>query len=315
LQKIALGLAALITTLTLSGCASEETDLACEPYKTGSQIELIEVVGGFGEVPLLSFPTPITAETIQSKVLHKGSGNTFTGRNLVEFEFAGYNAGTGDLLQQSSFSGIDPASGFFGPGLVPNFCSALAGVKEGSRVVTLIPALEAHRGEGIPGLGIEPQDAFLFVFDITKVYLEKATGKSQTPASGTPAVVRTPDGIPGVTIPKKDPPTELIISQLIKGEGEIVSEGQKVTLHYSGFLWNDESEFDSSWDTGQPAQFDLVQGGLIPGFISAVVGQPVGSQVIAVIPPELGYGSADMGKIPPGSTLVFVIDILGTKDQ
>jgi peptidylprolyl isomerase len=83
-------------------------------------------------------------------------------------------------------------------------------------------------------------------------------------------------------------------------------------MHYSGFLWDTSEQFDSSWDGGQPTQFVLQDGALIEGFISAVVGQTVGSQVIAVIPPDLGYGDQGAGTIPPGATLVFVIDILGT---
>jgi peptidylprolyl isomerase len=127
-------------------------------------------------------------------------------------------------------------------------------------------------------------------------------------------VVTTPDGIPGITIPKTAPPSDLKIAQLVLGSGEIVELGQLVTLHYSGFLWDNSEKFDSSWDAGRPAQFPLQEGGLIEGFLDAVVGQPVGSQVIAIIPPAQGYGESGSGSIPPGATLVFVIDILGTSN-
>ena len=90
--------------------------------------------------------------------------------------------------------------------------------------------------------------------------------------------------------------------------------GQLVTMHYSGFLWADSEKFDSSWDSGQATQFRLQEGGLIEGFLEAVVGQPVGSQIIAIILPAQGYGEAGAGSIPPGATLVFVIDILGTSN-
>lgn len=49
---------------------------------------------------------------------------------------------------------------------------------------------------------------------------------------------------------------------------------------------------------------------MIDGWVQGLVGQPAGSQVLLIIPPELAYGDADQGTIPPGSTLVFVIDIL-----
>jgi peptidylprolyl isomerase len=241
----------------------------------------------------------------------EGDGPVFTGRNLVEFEFAGYNGGSGQLIQQSSFDGAETPSGFFGPGQVPNFCEALAGAKEGSRVVAILPPEQAHNGEGVPALGVGPADSFVFVIDLKKVFMERATGASVAPEAGFPTVVTTPEGIPGVSIPSSPAPTELKVAQLIRGEGELVQKGQLVTMHYSGFLWDSSEKFDSSWDTGQPAQFQMQDGALIEGFLSAVVGQPVGSQVIAIIPPALGYGDAGAGKIPPGATLVFVIDILG----
>jgi peptidylprolyl isomerase len=253
----------------------------------------------------------LNAETIQAKVLIEGDGPVCTGRNFVEFEFAGYNGGSGQLIQQSAFNGTDTPSGFFGPGQVPNFCAALAGAKEGSRIVAILPPVEAHDGQGVPALGVGPADSFVFVIDLKKVFLEKATGSSVAPQAGLPSVVTTPEGIPGVTIPNEPAPTELKVAQLIKGAGEEVQKGQEVTLHYSGFVWDSSEKFDSSWDTGQPAQFQLQDGALIEGFLSAVVGQTVGSQVIAVIPPALGYGDSGAGTIPPGATLVFVIDILG----
>lgn len=310
LKKTAIALSAMFLATTLAGCAPAQT-FACEQFKSGDQIESITVTGSIGAQPTVSFPSPLNAETIQAKVLIEGEGPVFTGRNFVEFEFAGYNGGSGQLIQQSAFNGTDTPSGFFGPGQVPNFCAALAGAKEGSRIVAILPPVEAHDGQGVPALGVGPADSFVFVIDLKKVFLEKATGSSVAPQAGLPSVVTTPEGIPGVTIPNEPAPTELKVAQLIKGAGEEVQKGQEVTLHYSGFVWDSSEKFDSSWDTGQPAQFQLQDGALIEGFLSAVVGQTVGSQVIAVIPPALGYGDAGAGTIPPGATLVFVIDILG----
>ncbi|MFM1994794.1 MAG: hypothetical protein RLZZ610_311 [Actinomycetota bacterium] len=310
LKKTAIALSAMFLATTLAGCAPAQT-FACEQFKSGDQVESITVTGSIGAQPTVSFPSPLNAENIQAKVLIEGEGPVFTGRNFVEFEFAGYNGGSGQLIQQSAFNGTDTPSGFFGPGQVPNFCAALAGAKEGSRIVAILPPVEAHDGQGVPALGVGPADSFVFVIDLKKVFLEKATGSSVAPQAGLPSVVTTPEGIPGVTIPNEPAPTELKVAQLIKGAGEEVQKGQEVTLHYSGFVWDSSEKFDSSWDTGQPAQFQLQDGALIEGFLSAVVGQTVGSQVIAVIPPALGYGDSGAGTIPPGATLVFVIDILG----
>jgi peptidylprolyl isomerase len=88
-------------------------------------------------------------------------------------------------------------------------------------------------------------------------------------------------------------------------------------VHYVGWVWGSEigSPFDSSWDSGNgPSTFTLKTGagGVIPGFVKAIDGETVGSQVIVSMPPADGYGANGNGSsIPANSTLLFVIDILG----
>ena len=82
-----------------------------------------------------------------------------------------------------------------------------------------------------------------------------------------------------------------------------------VNVHYSGWTW-DGNQFDSSWERGRPAEFTVSPQSLIQGFVQALEGVTVGSQVIAIIPPELGYGDTGTGSIPGGATLVFVVDVL-----
>ena len=72
--------------------------------------------------------------------------------------------------------------------------------------------------------------------------------------------------------------------------------------------WSSHEVFDTSWDS-QPASLSL--DAVVPGFAEAVQGATVGSQLLVVIPPDLGYGDTAQGAIPAGSTLVFVIDVLG----
>ncbi len=105
------------------------------------------------------------------------------------------------------------------------------------------------------------------------------------------------------------PPTELVVQPLITGTGPAVESGQNVTFQYSGWLW-DGTPFDSSWENGSPFTTTIGAGQVIQGWDQGLVGQPVGSQVLLVIPPALGYGDTEQGAIPAGSTLVFVVDIL-----
>lgn len=313
--------ASLASIFALSGCApSNPADAlfagakqVCESYETGKAADAIEVTGAKGELPKVEFASPLTSEVIETKVITEGTGAKFTGNQLVKVEFIGINGGTGETFQATKFDGSDAISQYMAEGGSPDFCHALAGVREGSRVAVLMPAKLAHASQGIADLGIGADDSIVFIFDVLKVYFPYALGDSQAAQAGFPAVVRATTGEPGVTVPKTDAPTELKVATLIKGRGDVVKEDQLVTVHYSGFLWSDGTQFDSSWTNGQPAQFSLSKGQLIDGFIQSLVGQTIGSQVIAVIPPELAYGDSETGSIPAGSTLVFVMDILGAE--
>ena len=84
LQKISIALTGALVALTLTGCSSAE-NLACEQMSSGSQVESITVTGTLDEQPTVSFPTPISADFVQAKMIVEGNGPVFTGRNLVEF--------------------------------------------------------------------------------------------------------------------------------------------------------------------------------------------------------------------------------------
>ena len=123
-----------------------------------------------------------------------------------------------------------------------------------------------------------------------------------------PAVTLAANGEPTLAKPTGTAPTALVNQVLIKGSGVTVQSGQTITVNYSGWLWNG-TEFDSSWK-GSPLSTQIGAGKVIKGWDQGLVGQTVGSQVLLIIPPSLGYGDTAQGSIPAGSTLVFVVDIL-----
>ena len=90
--------------------------------------------------------------------------------------------------------------------------------------------------------------------------------------------------------------------------GEVVTGDVPVRVHYTGVTWDDHEVFESTWGSGAQS-VDLST--MIPGFADALRGATVGSQILAVIPPDQAYGDAGQGAIPGGATLVFVIDVLG----
>ncbi|WP_061963339.1 FKBP-type peptidyl-prolyl cis-trans isomerase [Demequina aurantiaca] len=124
-----------------------------------------------------------------------------------------------------------------------------------------------------------------------------------------PTITRDANGAPAVDFAGAEQVEGLAVVVLESGTGDAVIEGQSITVHYTGWLW-DGNKFDSSWDRGEPISFGIARGSLIDGWVEGIVGQPVGSKLLLVVPPELGYGFSDMGPIPAGSTLVFAVDVL-----
>ena len=103
---------------------------------------------------------------------------------------------------------------------------------------------------------------------------------------------------------------ELIIEDIIVGQGAEAVKYSIVTVNYTGWL-EDGTKFDSSLNPGrEPLRFTLGAGQMIQGFDQGIVGMKVGGKRKLTIPPNLGYGSQDKGIIPPNSTLIFELDLL-----
>ena len=106
-------------------------------------------------------------------------------------------------------------------------------------------------------------------------------------------------------------PSGLIVEDINIGEGAAAAAGQKVTVHYTGWLTNG-AKFDSSKDRNDPFVFPLGGGRVIKGWDEGVLGMKVGGKRKLTIPPALGYGSRGAGSvIPPNATLVFEVELLG----
>jgi peptidylprolyl isomerase len=118
---------------------------------------------------------------------------------------------------------------------------------------------------------------------------------------------------PDVTIPDSPPPVDLLVEDLVVGDGQEAQPGDQVSVHYVGVAWSTGSQFDASWDRGEPFEFGLGAGQVIEGWDQGVIGMRPGGRRRLSIPPNLGYGSGGAGGvIKGGETLVFVVDFLGT---
>ena len=97
-----------------------------------------------------------------------------------------------------------------------------------------------------------------------------------------------------------------------EGDGVKPKTGQIVVAHYHGTL-EDGTKFDSSFDRNQPFEFPVGMGRVIKGWDEAFLNMKVGTHATLTIPPELGYGSRNMGTIPSNSTLIFDVELLDVK--
>jgi FKBP-type peptidyl-prolyl cis-trans isomerase FkpA len=112
-------------------------------------------------------------------------------------------------------------------------------------------------------------------------------------------------------MPSTTTATGLVIEELAVGAGDAASAGQRVTVHYTGWL-ADGTKFDSSKDRGDPFVFPLGAQRVIAGWDEGVQGMRVGGVRKLTIPPALGYGARGAGGvIPPNATLVFEVELLG----
>ena len=101
-----------------------------------------------------------------------------------------------------------------------------------------------------------------------------------------------------------------MIEELVVGDGAAAAAGQKVTVHYTGWL-TDGKKFDSSKDRNDPFIFPLGRGQVIRGWDEGVAGMKVGGKRKLTVPPSLGYGARGVpGVIPGNATLVFEIELL-----
>ena len=116
---------------------------------------------------------------------------------------------------------------------------------------------------------------------------------------------------PEIDFPAGEAPAELVVVDLLEGDGQEAKPGDHAEVHYVGVAWSTGEEFDASWNRNDTFAFPLGAGRVIAGWDQGVVGMKVGGRRRLEIPPHLGYGSRGAGAIKPGETLIFVVDLVG----
>ena len=314
--------------VVLAGCAADpevEALSAAEPLvdgcaPSGQTVENIVVSDNRSEAPEVEYQAPLNVATTERLVVVEGDGEVVKDLDQVLISYALYNGGSGDMLGYIGYEGQDPvpfpvdvSSPMLGGVSYTLLCSTV-----GSRVVGVIPAHQAYGPEGAPQFGLEPGAPVIFVADVQAIQpppdppLTRLTGALKDAPEDYPEITYDMSGKPTVTVDTDEVPRDFQMFRVIDGSGQEVHPGATVIVHYHGVNLNTGEVFDSSWDRGEPATFPT--SGVIPGFRDGLVGQNVGSRVLIIIPPALGYGPSGGtgdGRIGSDDTIFFVVDILG----
>ncbi|MCW3494443.1 FKBP-type peptidyl-prolyl cis-trans isomerase [Microbacterium sp. SSM24] len=304
MRKIPAALAILgLAAVGLAGCSLPAASDCPRPDGGGDSLDAIQVTGSSDAAPDVDIYTPFHTSETQFTDIEQGDGEVpiTASDQLVVLDLSLYAGETGEKLVSTGYDGdlSQPFPLSQWTESVPALEEALQCASEGSRVVVAVGP-EGIDEAAAASVGLAEDDSPVVVVDVRKVYLPAAEGSLQfNSGMGLPAVVRAPDGTPGVVIPDGDAPDELVVQTLIKGEGPVVEDDSTVRLHVLSVSWDDKEQLGSTWETGQP-QSQSVEGQQM--LQDVLVGQTVGSQVMAVVPAELGGTE---------QATVFVFDILG----
>jgi FKBP-type peptidyl-prolyl cis-trans isomerase len=312
-RAAALVITALLAVLALAACGSSSSSstAAADTYKQ------VTVTGDFNKAPKVTIPKATGSGALLTKTLIQGTGTTFSSTstqalvgNYVAYDWSG---ATSKELGSSYTEGTPSV---FAGNLLTGLQKALVGQKVGSRVLAVIPPSDAFGTAGNTSDGIGKADTLVFVVDLVSTFPTSLSGKQTSNGGGslptvTPATKANTS--PTIKIPAKvTAPKKLESSVLIKGTGVKLKSGDSISVQYTGVNWRTGGVFDSSYNDGGAQTFELSTSSLIPGMVTGLVGQAVGSRVLLVIPPADGYGSTGVSSagIEGTDDLVFVVDIL-----
>ena len=265
----------LALVLGLGACTSDEE----EP----TAIEQVTVGGEFGALPQVTFPTPLDVTETSTTTVIEGEGPALADGEVALLSYLAVDATTGEVIEDNF--GSQPQTTRITEDDAGPLYEDLLGSTEGTRL------LRVELGTA------ERQEPVVLVYDVMHT---RAWGEPVDPPEDAPGVSLADSGEPTVTIPDADPPSDLEIVPLRRGDGAQVRSGMAVTVRYTAVSWSDGEVVESTWTPGQ-GPTTIAFTGLIEGWQNGLVDARVGSQIMLVVPPEQAFGD---------DTLVYVIDVL-----
>ena len=290
---------ALALCLGLSACGGRSDGGG----HSGDTMQGVSAKGKLGSKPDISFKTPFKVKNQTHQVIQEGDGEVIRDGDRVCARSLALDAKTGKVINSTWDKSSPECSIVISKKSIPAYYDTFKGLKVNSTVAVGID----ESGSGSSKATESYIMALTFVSRSKN--LTRAQGQKVTDLpSDLPKISLDDKGKPSLDLNGYQPKGGLVVQPLIKGKGAKVGQHQSVSANYTGWLASDGKQFDSSWDRGQASDFSLDQ--VIKGWQQGLAGQTVGSQVLLVIPPDLGYGSQKQQSIPANSTLIFVVDIL-----
>ncbi|MFE1261984.1 FKBP-type peptidyl-prolyl cis-trans isomerase [Streptomyces albogriseolus] len=304
-----------------SGKASEtaspsepETSAAPSPKIVEGPLPAITAGTKFGEKPTVAKGSGDPSKDLAVKTVIAGGGRTVAENDFIVAHYLGQVWSTAKVFD-NSYDRKEPLAIQLAQGtIIDGWRYGLVGKKTGSRVQMAVPPTWGYGEQGNAQAGIKGTDTLVFVVDVQDTFNAKSSAKGTDVAQDNidlPKVGTNTDGkAPSIEVPDAQAPKKLVANYVIEGDGEKVGAQDSVLVQYKGVLWDGGKEFDSTYGRGQLTSFSLQQ--VVKGWAQGLTGKKVGSRVLIVIPPELGYGdNPPQGSgIQKDSTLVFSVDIL-----
>lgn len=284
-RRTAVTTVALVLVAALSACTAD-------PEPTGE----VTVQGEAGNAPDLVYDVPLVVTEPRVEVLAEGDGPELVDGEPVLVDYYAEDGSDGTVVGETYSSEPKPYV-LSAEALGAAIHDALRGRTVGSRILHLVPPEGDRAGPTVA------------VYDILPT---RASGEPVEPREGLPGVALAENGEPEISVPEEAPPEDLVVQPLLRGSGPQVQPGQVIIVQYKGVTWSEGTVFDSSWDPGElPTPFPIGVNSVLPGWDLGLVEQTVGSQVLLVVPPQLGFGAGDTELAD--ETLVFVVDILAAR--
>ncbi|MFJ3176720.1 FKBP-type peptidyl-prolyl cis-trans isomerase [Streptomyces roseus] len=309
------GLLFIPLLLLAAACGGEHQESDSVEMKN-SRVPAITKGAKFGEKPTLSAGKGDPPKELKVKVISEGKGPVLKKGDIAQVHYLGMTWDGKEPFDQSFDRGAPLDLTIGADRVIKGWDQSLEGKKVGSRVELVVPPSLGYGKQG-SGDKIKPDATLIFVVDILKGTSVPATvkGKQITQDNeNLPKVGMNTDGKEvSLSVPKDvAPPTRLVSSYVLEGEGPAVKDTDSVVVRFLGKTWNGEKPFQSTYTTNAPATWKVNQ---LPvkGLKDGLKGKKVGSRILIVIPPDQGFGDKEQGAIPANSTLVLALDILAVQ--